>query len=204
MILKMTARSCISLCLAVVGAAGWQAPTPAPEQEPAGQALRIVVLEGEGGINIVKKKTAVKPVVEVRDRNNLPVAGASVTFLAGKYHGAGVTFDGHTSVTRTTDSAGRVAVGSMKPVGVGPVTITVTASYEGATATAKISQTNVLTATGVAAGGISGGLIAAIAIGAGTAVLVGLKASGGGGKSGATQPTATIGTSSGGTFGPSH
>jgi len=42
--------------------------------------LRIVVIEGEGAINIIQQKTAVAPVVEVRDQNNLPVAGATVTF----------------------------------------------------------------------------------------------------------------------------
>lgn len=43
---------------------------------PAG--LHITVLEGEDGVNILKTKMAVKPVVEVRDRNNLPVSGAAV------------------------------------------------------------------------------------------------------------------------------
>jgi hypothetical protein len=42
--------------------------------------LKIVVIEGEGGVNIIDKKTAVRPVVEVRDRNDLPVAGVAVRF----------------------------------------------------------------------------------------------------------------------------
>ncbi len=46
-------------------------------------SLKIVVLEGEGAVNIIQQKTAVRPLVEVRDRNNLPVAGASVTFSIG-------------------------------------------------------------------------------------------------------------------------
>ena len=46
-------------------------------------SLKIVVLEGEGAVNIIQQKTAVRPLVEVRDRNNLPVAGASVTFTIG-------------------------------------------------------------------------------------------------------------------------
>ena len=46
-------------------------------------SLRIVVLEGEGAVNIIQQKTAVRPLVEVRDRNNLPVAGATVTFTIG-------------------------------------------------------------------------------------------------------------------------
>ena len=43
-------------------------------QAPA-QSLRIVVLEGEGAVNIIQQKTAVRPLVEVRDSNNLPVPG---------------------------------------------------------------------------------------------------------------------------------
>ena len=46
---------------------------------PAGD-LKIVVIAGEGAVNIIQQKTAVAPIIEVRDRNNLPVSGASVTF----------------------------------------------------------------------------------------------------------------------------
>jgi hypothetical protein len=38
-------------------------------------ALRIVVIEGEDAVNVIQQKTAVAPVIEVRDRNNLPVPG---------------------------------------------------------------------------------------------------------------------------------
>jgi len=58
-------------------------PAPAPAQQPAPaapSALRIVVIAGEDAINIIQQKTAVAPLVEVRDRNNLPVPGAVVTF----------------------------------------------------------------------------------------------------------------------------
>ncbi|MFL6546502.1 MAG: hypothetical protein ACJ8LM_15175, partial [Candidatus Udaeobacter sp.] len=36
------------------------------------QGLHIEILKGDRGVNILKTKTAVKPLVEVRDRNNLP------------------------------------------------------------------------------------------------------------------------------------
>ncbi len=36
--------------------------------QPGG--LKIVVIEGEGAVNIIQQKTAVSPLVEVRDRNN--------------------------------------------------------------------------------------------------------------------------------------
>ena len=49
---------------------------PAPQTARAA-ALKIVVLEGEGAVNIIQQKTAVAPVIEVRDRNDQPVSGAS-------------------------------------------------------------------------------------------------------------------------------
>jgi hypothetical protein len=36
--------------------------------------LQILVIGGEGSINNVKQRTAREPVVEIRDRNNRPVA----------------------------------------------------------------------------------------------------------------------------------
>ena len=52
-------------------------------QAAASNALRIVVISGEDAINIIQQKTAVNPIVEVRDRNNLPVSGVAVTFSVG-------------------------------------------------------------------------------------------------------------------------
>ena len=46
--------------------------------------LRIVVIEGEDSVNIIAQGTAVPTLVEVRDRNDLPVSGASVLFLLGE------------------------------------------------------------------------------------------------------------------------
>jgi hypothetical protein len=51
---------------------------PAAKKAPA---LRIVVLAGEDSVNIISQKTAVAPLVEVRDENDLPVSGAAVLFL---------------------------------------------------------------------------------------------------------------------------
>ena len=59
------------LSLALVLAGSTQSPSA---------AFRVVVIEGEDAVNIIQQKTAVRPLVEVRDRNNLPVSGALVTF----------------------------------------------------------------------------------------------------------------------------
>src|SRR6476660_5940794 len=38
------------------------------------ERLHIEILKGDRGVNILKTKTAIKPIVEVRDRNDHPVA----------------------------------------------------------------------------------------------------------------------------------
>jgi hypothetical protein len=197
----------VSLALAAMGSAP---STDAPE-------LKIIVLQGQDGVNIIKGKTAVKPVVEVRDRNNLPVADATVTFLVPD-SGPGVTFaHGSRILTTVTKASGRAAVASMKPVGPGAFKIGVTASFHGQVATAAIAQTNYLTAAavgaagagagaaaGTAAGGLSGAAIAGIVAGVAAAVAVGVAVGTSGGSKATPVPTGTIGPGSGPVIGPPH
>jgi hypothetical protein len=131
---------------------GAQAPTATPGQ------LRIVVLEGEGAVNVIQRKTAVAPLVEVRDRNNLPVVGATVTFTV---NGGSATFGGGLqTLTVTTNAAGRAAIAGLTPLQSGAVQINLQAAFQGQTAVATITQTNVLTAaqaTTASAGAAGGG-----------------------------------------------
>src|SRR6185436_14297577 len=67
----------------------------------AGQAapFKIVVIAGEASVNVIQQKTAVAPLVEVRDRNNNPVSGAVVTFAvqggkAAAFQGVASTITG--------------------------------------------------------------------------------------------------------------
>lgn len=203
-------RRVLSLCLAVLGAAtGWQpagfaaqqAQASKPESEPE---LKIVILEGEEGVNIIKKKTAVRPVVEVRDKNNSPVSGAAVVFLLPQSGPGGTFATGGKMMTVVTDSSGRATAGAFQPNGTGQFKIQVTASHQGRSASTAIAQTNQLGA----AAGLSGGMIALIvgvAAGAATGLAVGL--SGGNGKSSGTPPatttpSATIGVGGAPVFGP--
>lgn len=111
--------------------------------------LKIVVIEGEAGVNIIQQKTAVKPIVEVRDRNDQPVAGVIVTFsIEG---GKAATFGGASTLTVATNAAGQAAVGSLTPNVAGAFQIHVAAAFQGQVATATIAQTNVLTAAQAAA-----------------------------------------------------
>jgi len=129
-------------------------------QQPA---LRIVVIDGEDAVNVIQQKTATRPVVEVRDRNNLPVPGALVTFsIEG---GKAASFGGASTLTVATNAAGQAAVTSLTPSAAGAFQIQVQAAFQGQLATATIAQTNVVTAAqaaaaGATAGGSGGGLSA--------------------------------------------
>lgn len=144
--------------------------------------LKIVVLKGEDAVNIIQQKTAVAPVVEVRDRNNLPVPGAVVTFAVqgGK---AAAFAGGVPTMTVTTNAAGQAVAAGFSPLASGAVQINVQAVFQGQTIAATIAQTNVMTAAqAAAAAGASGAGTGST--GAGTAA--GGAAGGGGGISGAT------------------
>src|SRR5436190_572870 len=91
--------------------------------------LKILVIEGEDAVNIIQQKTAVAPVVEVRDRNDLPISGAAVTFTMS---GSKATFAGGLrTVTITTNAAGRAAAPGINPLANGSFQINAAASYQG-------------------------------------------------------------------------
>jgi len=153
-------RSALSLFIVVSAAVG----VLAQAQNPA--SLKIVVIKGEDAVNIIQQKTAVAPVIEVRDRNNLPVPGATVTFSVA--HGA--TFGGAPSLTVVTNGAGQAVATGFTPTAAGAIQINATAAFQGQTVAATITQSNVMTAAQAAAagggGGISGtviGVVAAVA-----------------------------------------
>ena len=131
------------------------APFAFAQQAP----LRVVVIQGEDAVNVIQQKTATRPVVEVRDRNNLPVPGVLVTFsIEG---GTAASFGGASTLTVATNAAGQAAVTSLTPATAGAFQIQVSAAFQGQLATATIAQTNVMTAAQAAAasaatGGASG------------------------------------------------
>ena len=150
--------------------------------------LKIVVLEGEGGVNIVRQKTAVVPLVEVRDRNDQPVAGAVVRFAISNGR---ASFSGARTLTVTTNAAGRAAATGLTPTGSGALQISASAAYQGQTTAIAIAQTNVTTAAQAAAatsgsGGATSGGGAGAAGGSGGGTSAGSGAAAGGGLSGTT------------------
>ncbi len=165
------------------------------QQQPAPKKLKIIIVEGEGAINNVRQRTAREPIVQVVDENNRPVAGATVMFLLPE-SGPGGTFpDGARSLIVTTDRQGRaVAKGFRANAETGKFQIQVEATYRDLVANATINQANAVLTAGAAAGagaagGISGKVIAILAI-AGAAVAGGVIAatSGGNGGGGGAPP----------------
>lgn len=111
------------------------------QQQPE---LQILVIGGEGSINNVKQRTAREPIVEVRDRNNRPVAGAVVLFEAPRDGASGTFTGGSTSLRATTDAQGRAIGQGFRPnTTTGNFAVQVSATYGTATATAAIHMQNV-------------------------------------------------------------
>ncbi len=136
----------------------------AQQRAPAGD-LKIVVIAGEGAVNIIQQKTAVAPIIEVRDRNNLPVSGVSVTFSVS---GSGATFGSGSTLTAITNAAGQATAAGLTPTAAGAVQVNVSAAFQGQIATAAITQTNFATAAqAAAAAGSTGGATGGSAAGGG-------------------------------------
>src|SRR5205085_4969985 len=138
--------------LAIVIALG---ATPISIHSMAAQAnLKIVVIAGEDAVNVVQQKTAVAPVVEIRDRNNQPVSGAAVTFAI---RSGRATLSGSRTLTVTTNAAGRAVASGLTPTGAGALKISASAAFQGQSAAVTIAQTNVMTAAQAAAISGAGG-----------------------------------------------
>jgi len=109
--------------------------------------LQIVVVEGQGAINNARTHTGREPVVEVRDGNDAPVAGAVVTFQAPATGPSAVFGSGNATLLTQTDASGRAVGRALRPNSLtGPFQIRVTASLNGQVASAVIAQTNAMPA----------------------------------------------------------
>ena len=151
--------------------------------------LRIVVTQGEGVRN-VSQQIAPKPLmVRVLDANNRPVEGAAVTFIAPEVGPSWEFSSDSKSIRVPTDSNGVANAGPYHPNGfAGGYMIQVRAEFQGASATAAISQAN------VSRGGGHKKVIAIIAIaGAAAGAAVAAHSSGSSSSSSSGSPTITLG-----------
>jgi len=134
--------------------------------------LNIVIVEGDGLVNNIRQRVAGDPVVQVEDENRKPIGGAIITFYLADRGAGGVFPNGSHSLSVTTDNAGRAVARGIKPNGVnGKFEIRVTASHEGQTARATITQTNqfapapLMTAKTATILAIVAGIAAGVAVG---------------------------------------
>jgi hypothetical protein len=109
-------------------------------------ALHIVILDGEDALNNIRQRTAREPIVQVEDENHKPVAAAVVLFtIHNGPKGAGGTFAGVTTLAVVTGLDGQAIAKGLTPNTVkGSYTISVKATAGVATATAIITQMNIL------------------------------------------------------------
>jgi hypothetical protein len=163
-------------------------------QQPS--ELQILVIGGEGSINNVKQRTAREPVVEVRDRNNRPVAGALVLFEAPNDGASGTFLGGSRALRVTTDAQGRAVGQGFRPnTTQGDFVLQVTATAGAATAATAIHMRNggAGAAAQVAQGAGHAKLIGiAVAVGAAAAAGVAYAATHGNGSSTATTTPAAV------------
>lgn len=146
--------------------------SPTVAQTTTGAKLRIVVLEGEAGINNLRQRAGRDVVVRVEDEAEKPVAGAVVVFTLPSQGAGGTLTGGLTTLTVPADAEGKAVMRGMTPNQVaGKMEIRVNASYRGQTARVVVTQFNMNVPKAAKSGG-SGKLIAVL-------VLVGVAAGGG-------------------------
>jgi hypothetical protein len=153
--------------------------------------LQILVIGGEASINNVKQRTAREPIVEVRDRNNRPVAGAIVLFEAPRNGASGTFLGGSSSLRATTDAQGRAVGQGFHPNNAnGSFQLQVSATFNGLTAATAIHMSNTGGAAAQAVKTAGHGKLIAIVVAAGAAAAAGGAYAATHGGSGAT-PAAT-------------
>jgi hypothetical protein len=185
-------------------------------------ALKIVVIAGQGGRNVLDRALDSPTIVQVVGQDGQPTVGADVTFTLPGDGPGGVFSNGSHSFRMLSDDAGRVQVTGIRPVGTGAFTLVVSASFQGSTASASIMQTNYATAEAAAANfknaptavtgarppGLSArakvGIIAGIAAVALAGALVALNRGSGSKSASAVLPTASISLAGAPTTGTPH
>jgi len=117
--------------------------TASPQSQSAATDITIRFVEGQGAINNISRGTAFEPVVEVLNDQGLPVIDAAVTFTLPAVGPGGSFPDGGKIFIGRTDENGRVAARGLRPNRLsGPFEIRVTATFQGKSTSAVLTQTN--------------------------------------------------------------
>jgi hypothetical protein len=178
----------IAGCAGILAIAG---AVPVLCQKLPDSGLRVIVVEGEGSINNIREHTARAPVVRVVDESERPVLNATVNFLLPDTGASGYFVDNRTNLTTTTDPDGRAVARGLRPNNfAGRFQIRVSASSQGRTGTAMISQINVAPSAAKKKSKTKY-VIAALAAGGAIGAVVAAKGGGGSGGSTPSTPTGT-------------
>jgi hypothetical protein len=171
------------------------------QQQPSDTAdlqYKLIIVRGDNAQNNIKKGRATRPVVEVRDRNNNPVAGVAVTFLLPSSGPSGIFVGGSQTTTVVTNAQGQAAASYTPNTVPGKFNINISASVSGQSVAAQIAAVNVL--AGAAIAGSTMAIIIGVIAAAGAGAAVAATRSNGNG--GTTTPTGIRITPGVGTAGP--
>ena len=107
-------------------------------------ALRILLVEGQGAINVANQKTERRFMIRVVEKYGVPVKGMPVTFALPDSGPSGYFYrKGARSLTVNTDDDGYAVVRGYRPNKIaGQYNIQVSASTPGGSISASIPQTN--------------------------------------------------------------
>lgn len=145
------------------------------QETGAASQLKVVIVEGQGAINNIRSRTGREMIVRVEDENQQPVAGASVVFTLPSQGPSGTFVNNEKTLVLTTDNLGTAVARGLTPNRVeGKMEIRITASHQGKTASATITQFNMAVQNQKSGGGNGKWiaiLVAAGAAGAAGAVL---------------------------------
>jgi len=105
--------------------------------------LNLVVVKGEGAVNIVGQRASAEPVIRVEDEQQRPINGATVVFTLPTEGATGEFRNGSKTLTVVTDKEGEAAAEGLRvnPVA-GKLQIHINASYRGLRARTNVIQFN--------------------------------------------------------------
>jgi hypothetical protein len=115
---------------------------PLPPANAGNRPLTIGILVGNKTVNSLPLLRSVSPVVEIRDQDDFPVEGATVTFTLPSQGPGGTFVAGNTSFDARTDARGQAAAPAFVPRGAGRFEIKVSATLGARKGEGVITQTN--------------------------------------------------------------
>ena len=132
----------LAICFFLTGALFAQQPNPAPANSPPAGGLKIAVLEGKNGVNGIRTPMTMDVVVEVRDMDDRPVEGATVSFQLPLMGPSGGFEGGVRNKDATTNVQGQASVSYTPNEELGRFTIQVKAMQGGRSGMTTIMQQN--------------------------------------------------------------